>query len=137
MKIIKPIILSICAVLIAVLSSVASYIITANILKKEPAAEVETKQVVSEAPVSVSAQESSEDEEKTNETDSSGFKYYLVRLEGDKLNVYVNYEEHEELLYGEQLNLNDLSEEDKNILTEGKQFEKMSELTEFTENFTS
>ena len=46
MKIIKPVILSIFAVIIAVLSSVASYIITASILKKEPVKEVISRAAV-------------------------------------------------------------------------------------------
>lgn len=137
MKILKPVILSIFAVVIAVLSSVASYIITSNILKKEPAQILKSRTAIEEMPVSVSAKSETEEEENTNEAVSSGFKHYMVKLEGDKINVYVNYEEHEELLYGEQINLSDLSTEDKEILTEGVQFKKMSELTEFTENFTS
>ena len=138
MKIIKPVILSIFAVIIAVLSSVASYIITASILKKEPVKEVNSRAAVEKLPpaVSAGAEVKAEENDKT-EAIAGGFKYYMVKLEGDKINVYVNYKEHEELLYGEQINLNDLSEDDKKILTEGVQFKNMSELTEFTENLTS
>jgi len=137
MKIIKPIMFSIFAVLIAVLSSLTSYIITSNILKKEPVQNLRSQRAVDEVAVSVSAKEEVKSEDDLSQSESMGFKCYLVKLEGDKINVYVNYKEHEELLYGEQINISDLSTEDKEILTEGKEFEKMSELTEFTENFTS
>lgn len=136
MKILKPILLSIFAVVIAVLSSIASYIITSNILKREPVKNLKSQTVMEEVPTFVSAQDDAE-VEKEEGINFSEFKHYLVKLEGDKINVYVNYEEHEELLYGEQINISDLSTEDKEILTKGKEFEKMSELTEFTENFTS
>lgn len=136
MKIIKPILLSIFAVVIAILSSVASFIITSKILKKEPAEVFVDQKITKEIPVSVSA-EIDDAEKDIDEKETHGFKHYLVKLEGDKINVYVNYEEHEELLYGEQINIRDLSEEDKSILTEGKSFETMGELVEFTENFTS
>lgn len=136
MKIIKPLLFSIFAVFIAVASSVASYIITASILKKEPAVSIGAGKQIEDVPVSALAKTDAYDETADKE-ENTDFKHYLVRLEGDKINVYVNYEEHEELLYGEQINLGDLSIEDKKILTEGKKFEKISELTEFTENFTS
>ena len=137
MKILKPIILSVFAVVIAVMSSIASYVITANILKRESNENFAVKKSVQDVPVSVSAQSEIEPVSEPNGSESLGFKYYMVKLEGDKINVYVNYKEHEELLYGEQINVSDLSIEDKELLTEGKEFEKMSELTEFTENFTS
>ena len=137
MKIIKTIIFSIFAVLIAVLSSIASYIITSSILKKEPVQNLISQRPADEVTGSVSAKEEVMSEDDLSQSESMGFKYYLVKLEGDKINVYVNYKEHEELLYGEQINISDLSTEDKEILTEGKEFKKMSELTEFTENFTS
>lgn len=137
MKIIKPIIFSIFAVLIAVFSAVTSYIVTSNILKQEPVRNLSIQKPADEVSVSVSAQEETEIDDDLTQNESLGFKYYLVKLEGDKINVYVNYKEHEELLYGEQINISDLSTEDKEILTEGKEFERMSELTEFTENFTS
>lgn len=137
MKILKPIILSVFAVVIAVMSSIASYVITANILKRESNENFAVKKSVQDVPVSVSAQSEIEPVSEPNGSESLGFKCYMVKLEGDKINVYVNYKEHEELLYGEQINVSDLSIEDKELLTEGKEFEKMSELTEFTENFTS
>lgn len=128
-KILKPVILSICAVFIAIISAVASYIITGSILNKTSERVFnEEKEVRTLSAAEKNVSEAENDEE---------LKKYFIKLEGDKINIYVNYESHEELLFGEQINISDLSEEDIKVLTKGIEFDKMSELYAFAENFTS
>ena len=132
MKILKPVLLSFFAVFVAVFSAVASYIITGNILNK--ASEKAINEISGkENTVVVSNTEADAVKAKNNED----LKKYFIKLEGDKINIYVSFEEHEELLFGEQINISDLSEADIKILSEGVEFEKMSELYAFAENFTS
>lgn len=132
MKILKPVLLSFFAVFVAVFSAIASYIITGNILNK--ASEKAINEISGkENTVVVSNTEANAVKAKNNED----LKKYFIKLEGDKINIYVSFEEHEELLFGEQINISDLSEADIKILSEGVEFEKMSELYAFAENFTS
>ena len=135
---VKSLFMCVVSVFVAALAAFMSYVITLNMLKKSPAYEEKLKKEAEGISRSVSASsdvsprligEGSEEHDR--------FKLYKVRLEDDVLNVYVNYEKHEEFLYGEKINVLDLSEEDRKILTEGKTFEEMGKLTEFTENFTS
>jgi len=124
------------ALIIAAASGLASYIITLKILNKEISDNRMTAKELQMPPVSVSAQAETEMfSEKKNQ--NGEFNFYTVKLEDDMLNVYVNYEKHEELLYGEKINIWDLSEEDKKMLMEGVRLEGMSEVTSLTENFTS
>lgn len=134
--VIKGVVLSISAIFVAVLAATASYFITVNVLRKSSSYQERLKSVGSEV-TQVSASAAISPRINGGESMDGRFKLYKVKLEDDMLNVYVNYEKHEELLYGEKVNLADLSEEDKKILTEGKTFEEMSAVTEFTENFTS
>ncbi len=133
MKILKPLIFSVVAIAVAVLSSVASYFITSNILKKQSYEAVKNKTSRKSSPAAVSVQAEKQEGREANALPS--YRHYSVKLDGDKINVYVNFEEHKEILYSLEINPNDLSEEDLKLLSEGMEFDKMSELTEFTENF--
>lgn len=140
-KIAKSVFLSVLAVFIAIASAAASYLITLNTLKKSPAYEERIKKELKGGDgetVTVSAQgETTSRTAAENKNGDYKFKFYKVRLEDNMLNVYVNYEKHEELLYGEKINAADLSAEDRKTLEAGKTFDEMGKLTGFMENFTS
>ena len=140
-KIAKSVFLSVLAVFIAIASAAASYLITLNTLKKSPAYEERIKKELKGGDgetVTVSAQgETTSRTAAENKNGDYKFKFYKVRLEDNMLNVYVNYEKHEELLYGEKINATDLSADDRKTLEAGKTFDEMGKLTGFMENFTS
>lgn len=140
-KIAKSVFLSVLAVFIAIASAAASYLITLNTLKKSPAYEERIKKELKSGDgetVTVSAQgETTSRTAAENKNGDYKFKFYKVRLEDNMLNVYVNYEKHEELLYGEKINATDLSADDRKTLEAGKTFDEMGKLTGFMENFTS
>lgn len=140
-KIAKSVFLSVLAVFIAIASAAASYLITLNTLKKSPAYEERIKKELKcgdGETVTVSAQgETTSRTAAENKNGDYKFKFYKVRLEDNMLNVYVNYEKHEELLYGEKINAADLSADDRKTLEAGKTFDEMGKLTGFMENFTS
>lgn len=140
-KFAKSVFLSVLAVFIAIASAAASYMITLNTLKKSPAYEERIKKELKSGDgeaVTVSAQgETTSRASGENANGDYKFKFYKVRLEDNMLNVYVNYEKHEELLYGEKINTADLSADDRKTLEAGKTFDEMGKLTGFMENFTS
>ena len=136
-RFLKGMFFCITVLMIAGISGVASYIITSNILGRNPYNE-KTETAKMQIPVAVGGVTAETDDEVSAEADTqTEFKHYTVKLEDDILNVYVNYKEHEELLFGEEINVGDLSTEDKEMLISGVKLEEMSKVTELTENFTS
>lgn len=125
---------------LAIASGSLAYIAATDILKKNPY-EKRKETAVGQAPAqSVSASAEIGDgafAAESKEESNVKFNYYTVKLEDGLLNVYVNYDKHEELLYGEKINITDLSENDKELLQNGVRLEEMSKVTELTENFTS
>ncbi len=64
-------------------------------------------------------------------------EYYVVRLEGTTLGIYVAAEGKEEFLYHADVYKNNLSADDLKLLQDGVKLMNISELTGFIENFTS
>ena len=131
-KILKTASFCIIALAVAALSGFGSYFITLKMLQRGEG-EVRTRKNELE----VSSTEVSATADAPDISENTDFNYYMVKLEDDILNIYVNYKEHEELLYGEKINVGDLSIEDKKTLEDGVELEEMSKVTEFIENFTS
>lgn len=63
--------------------------------------------------------------------------FYIVRLEGDNLNVYASNGENEEFLYNTTIYTNNLSAEDISLLSSGVTLKNSSQLTGFMEDYTS
>ena len=119
---------------VAVGTGVATFTVTKNIMEGKAsqvseAVSVHDKYPVESEPGQGNAASRSEDPER--------FEYYLVRLEGDLLDVYVSHGGKEEFLYNKEVYKNDLSDEDKKMLIAGVKLKSASELTGFIENFTS
>ncbi len=132
-KFLKLLLFSIFIVMVALGSGFLSYVITTNILTKN--GEI-TDNVMEEDVLKTTASviASGEDEKSY---DDYKFSYYVVKLEDNVLNIYVNYKDHEELLYGEEINPYDLNSEERELLKNGVILDEMSKVTELTENFTS
>lgn len=64
-------------------------------------------------------------------------EFYIVRLEGDNLNVYASNGENEEFLYNTTIYINNLSAEDMSLLSSGVTLKNSSQLTGFMEDYTS
>ncbi len=64
-------------------------------------------------------------------------EYYVVRLEGTTLGIYVAADGKEEFLYHADVYKNNLSADDLKLLQDGVRLMNISELTGFIENFTS
>lgn len=68
---------------------------------------------------------------------SIAFEYYIVRLEGEKLNIYTCADNSEEFLYSEDIITANLTKTDIEMLKRGNVLYTTAELTEFMENFVS
>lgn len=132
-KFFKLLLFSIFIMSIAIGSGFLSYVITTNILTKN--GEIKENVASDDAVKTTSAVVTSVDSVKPY--DDYKFNYYVVKLEDNVLNIYVNYKDHEELLYGEEINPYDLSPDERELLKNGVKLEEMSKVTELTENFTS
>ena len=132
-KFIKMMLLGILVVIVAVGSGVLSYKITSEVLSKTGKMNKEELMMpaIETSAVAMSNNETS------NSVKDFEFRFYVVKLEEDVLNVYANYKDHEELLYGERINAYDLSTEEREMLKAGVRLEEMSQVTELTENYTS
>ena len=62
---------------------------------------------------------------------------YIVRLEGDSLNVYASNGENEEFLYNTTVYTSNLTPEDISLLSSGVTLSSPSQLTGFMEDYTS
>lgn len=65
------------------------------------------------------------------------FEYYVVRLEGDSLNVYTCADNSEEFLYSEEVVTSNLTKTDIEFLEQGTVLYTTGQLTQFMENFVS
>lgn len=130
----KVIMLFVLLVLVAVATGFATYNITRNMVEEQRAQAYQTS-----APQQITE---TRDGKMGRDTDSHSTsederEYYLVRLQGDALEVYVAYSGKEEFLYNREIYKSDLSERDTEMLRNGVMLKSASELTAFIENFTS
>ena len=129
----KVIMLFVLLALVAVATGLATYTVTKNMIEEQHAHARQTS-----APQRITETDSSEREsDNPGTTTRKEDEYYLVRLEGDALEVYVAHSGKEEFLYNRKVYKNDLSERDLEMLYSGVMLESASELTAFIENFTS
>ncbi len=119
---------------VAVGTGFATYTITKNIMEEKSAVLTETASVPDRYPVE---SEDARESMASSHDEPQPFEYYLVRLEGDLLDVYVSHGGKEEFLYNKEVYKNDLSQEDTKMLIAGVKLKSASELTGFIENFTS
>lgn len=120
--------------IVGVATGLTTYTVTRRMLEEQSvsARESETVETRNNDTVSVGS-----DAEPNGNTSDTGFEYYLVRLEGDELNIYVSHNGKEEFLYNREIYKTDLSNQDRLMLEEGVQLRSPSALTGFIENFTS
>lgn len=121
-------------VLVGVGTGIATYTITRKLTAETPANAIQSTSAES-TPVQSMPQKS--DTQRTADIPDSALEYYMVRLEGTTLGVYVAYDGKEEFLYHENVYKNDLSAEDMQMLQSGVKLLSIPELTGFMENFTS
>lgn len=77
------------------------------------------------------------EEEQSNDKNNIAFEYYIVKLEGERLNVYTCKDNSEEFLYGEDIITANLTKTDIEMLSRGNVLYTTAQLTEFMENFVS
>lgn len=112
---------------VAAISWITSYMVTLRANDKLKATE---PQLANSATVFAE-----EPPEKTEDTIT--FEYYIVRLEGERLNVYTCADNSEEFLYSEDIVTANLTKTDLEMLRRGNVLYTTAELTEFMENFVS
>ncbi len=112
---------------VAAVSWLASYTLTKRSIGSNPEQAVQTYKTVD-----VFAEDKEIEQNK-----SVTFEYYIVRLEGDSLNVYTCADNSEEFLYSESIITANLTKMDLELLSRGTVLYSTSELTEFMENFVS
>ena len=120
-------------VCVALATGFATYTVTRRVIAEQNAvaAEAEPKQhTETTTPTSLKKQEEQKDT-------AVQFEYYIVRLMGDELGVYVSHSGDEEFLYTEKIYKNNLSQRDIELLESGVRLEDTPALTGFLENFTS
>ncbi len=130
----KVIMLFVLLVLVAVATGVATYNITVNMMEEQ---RVQARQTSAYQQITETHDSRTDESDNLHSTLADSEEYYLVRLEGDALEVYVSYSGKEEFLYNREVYKNDLSEGDLKMLQNGVMLGSASELTAFIENFTS
>lgn len=127
----KVLMLFLLMVVVAVSTGLATYNITKNIIEEES--------VTQASALSQNKETSSRraTEVRRSEADKEKLEYYLVRLEGENLEIYASRGGEEEFLYSREVYSRDLSENDLETLSRGVKLQDISELTGFIENFTS
>lgn len=120
-------------IVVAVSTGLATYSITRNIIENRSASAAQAL-AVSHSNETVFETRADNRRESINKT---GFEYYLVRLDGENLEVYVSHGGEEEFLYSREVYSRDLSQDDLEMLNGGVKLRTASELTGFIENFTS
>lgn len=130
----KVIMLFVLLALVAVATGLATYTVTRNMLEEQLAHARQTS-----APQQITETDNGDGESNAQgkESQAERDEYYLVRLEGDALEVYVAHSGKEEFLYNREVYKNDLSQRDLEMLYSGVMLESAAELTAFIENFTS
>jgi Na+-translocating ferredoxin:NAD+ oxidoreductase RnfG subunit len=108
----------------------AAYIVTRNIIEKNEAASAQEQSIKS----NYFPKEISEDQ---NVKSSSQIDYYVVKLEGQCLDVYSSKSGQEEFLYSKDIYRSNLSETDIKLLNKGVKLNSAAELTGFIEDYTS
>lgn len=130
----KVIMLFVLLVLVAVATGVATYNFTRNMMEEQ---QVQAHQTSAPRQMAETQNVTTDEGDNAQSLSSDEREYYLVRLEGDALEVYVAYSGKEEFLYNRRVYKNDLSESDIKMLHNGVVLKNASELTAFIENFTS
>lgn len=120
-------------IVVAVSTGLATYNITRNIIESRSASAAQAPAL---SPADETEPKTRADNRKEN-SNKTGFEYYLVRLDGENLEVYVSHDGKEEFLYSREVYQSDLSEDDLETLSGGVKLQTASELTGFIENFTS
>lgn len=69
--------------------------------------------------------------------EEQALEFYVCRMNGEKLGVYIHRGGKEEFLYNMDVDYYSLSEQDQQLLTQGVVLYNDEELTKFTEDFTS
>ncbi len=122
-------------ILMAVVS-VATGVLTYNITKaslEENSALAAPAVEVSKTAVPLETSTDTEDKR----TNGAKFDYYLVKLCGEEIGIYVSHDGKEEFLYSHKIFKNDLSQHDFEMLSDGIKLYSASSLTGFLEDFTS
>lgn len=124
----KFLILFVVVAFLSLTAATTSFIITKNVLMRNQ----QDNPPKTDAPMSadyVSAQ--------TPAPEAEEIDFYIVRLEGDNLNVYASTGENEEFLYNTTIYTSNLSAEDISLLSSGVTLKNSSQLTGFMEDYTS
>lgn len=77
------------------------------------------------------------DDDASEDKYNIAFEYYIVKLEGETLNVYTCADNSEEFLYSEDIITANLTKTDIEMLERGNVLYTTAQLTEFMENFVS
>ncbi len=130
----KVIMLFVLLVLVAVATGLATYTVTRNIIEEQNAYAHQTSATHQ---ITDTDNDNGKRDIQGKEEQEENNEHYLVRLEGDSLEIHVVHSGKEEFLYNRKIYINDLSERDLEMLNSGVRLESASELTAFIENFTS
>lgn len=130
----KVIMMFVLLALVAVATGLATYTVTRNMTEEQLA---QARQTSAPQQITETQADETDSDAQGRGTTEDEREYYLVRLEGDALEVYVAHSGKEEFLYNREVYKNDLSESDLRMLHSGVILESASELTAFIENFTS
>jgi len=126
-SVLKFMILFIITSIFAAASASTAYIITKKVMNKNTA-----------APPSLSASDAEYVMAEAPDTpDITSFDFYLVKLDGNNLEVYAMHGNNLEFLYSTSIYAADLGEQDLKLLSDGVKLKDSSALTEFMENYTS
>ena len=126
-KIFKGLGIFIFLIAVAAISWATSYYVTTETNKRLSKEDASSYAVFAEDNTSV----------ETKNENAISFEYYIVRLEGNSLNVYTCADNSEEFLYSEEIITSNLTKTDIEFLKQGTVLYTTGQLTQFMENFVS
>lgn len=130
-KLIKMISWTLCACVLTLCAGIVSYEIT-KLRLRPPKNDI----TADTAEVAVQAGASAQ-EKQTPRTQQDTLEYYVARMNGKKLGIFICSNNTERFAYNLEVDFASLSEQDQALLTQGVVLYNAEELAKFIEDFTS
>ena len=104
---------------------------------QNPPYSTQKSQNATQATVNAAAPNQNNESSWSSDDENVNIEYYMVKLIGNKLGVYIYHNNCEEFMYDIDLNGKYLSDDEQSMLKNGIKLYSKGELTGFIENYTS
>lgn len=129
-KLFRSLMLGVIVFSVALLAGYLSYVLTYRYQTQRVRETLLSQDTVEASPVNSDARPLAQD-------DILSVDYYIAKLEGEQIAIYISAEGKEAFLYSLDIRTGDLTEEDISQLTQGMILKTRQDLVSFEEDFTS